>query len=198
MTSLRTPNLVLRSWRETQGLTRPQMADAVNGTPAAQDGQLVCTAKLIAKWESGEIGWPSRRYQDALYQLTGHQPAALGFTAPTPRRQPPSSPATPAAGPAGAPGHPLTSADLRAVDDLAALAALLHTRGYTTHLAVGLPTLIVHHPGAGDPLHITATGPAFCWGGTAICHRPPADALITAADAIALAWPPAHQQDIPR
>lgn len=201
MTSLRTPNLALRGWRETHGLTRPQMADAVNGTPAAHDGHLVCTAKLIAQWESGEIGWPSRRYRDALHQLTGHQPAALGFTAPTPRRrQPtPTSPteATPAAGPASTPGHPPTGMDLRAIDDLAALAGLLHARGYTTHLAASLPALIVHHPGAGDPLHITATGPAFCWGGTAIGQRPPA-ALIIAADAIALAWPPAHQQDIPR
>jgi transcriptional regulator with XRE-family HTH domain len=193
MTSPRTPNAVLRAWREAQGLTRPQMADAVNGTPAAQAGHLICTAKLIARWENGETGWPSARYRDALHQLTGRQPDALGFTAPTPY-QPPA----PATRPANAPGHPPTSADLRAIDDLAALAALLHARGYTTHLAFTVPTLIAGHPDADDPLHITATGPAFCWGGTAICDRPPATALIAAAEAIDLAWPPAREQDTPR
>jgi hypothetical protein len=194
MTSPRTPNTVLRAWRETQGLTRPQMADAVNGTPAAQASHLICTAKLIATWENGETGWPSARYRDALRQLTGRQPGALGFTAHTPH-QPPASQADPATGPASTPGHPpTTSADLRAIDDLA---ALLHARGYTTHLACTLPTLIVDHPDADDPLHITATGSAFCWGGTAICNRPPATMLIAAAEAIDLAWPPARQQDTP-
>jgi transcriptional regulator with XRE-family HTH domain len=196
MTSPRTPNAVLRAWRESQGLTRPQMADAVNGTPAAQERHLICTAKLIAQWENGETGWPSARYRDALRQLTGRQPDALGFTAPA-RHQPAASQSAPATGPADAPDDPPAGADLRAIDDLAALAALLHARGYTTHLAVTLPTLIVDHPDADDPLHITATGSAFCWGGTAICHRPPAATLTAAAEAIGLAWPPARQQDTP-
>jgi transcriptional regulator with XRE-family HTH domain len=191
------PNLALRAWRITQGLTRQQMAEAVNNTPAAQDGRLACTAKLIAQWESGETGWPSRGYRDALHQLTGRQPDALGFTAPAPRL-PPARPATPAAGPASSAGHPPVTADLRAIDDLAALAALLHTRGYTTHLAFSLPTLIVHRLDPGAPMHITATGPAFCWGGTAVCPRPPGTALAAAAEAIDLAWPPAHPQDTPR
>jgi hypothetical protein len=158
--------------------------------------QLVCTAKLIAKWENGETRWPSPRYRDALLQLTGRQPDALGFTAPTARR-PSARPAAPAAGPTSSPGQPPAEADLRAIDDLAALAALLHARGYTTHLAFSLPTLIVRHPAAGDPAHITATGPSFCRGGTAICPRPPAVALATVAEAIALAWPPARPQDSP-
>jgi hypothetical protein len=191
------PNLVLRAWRIAQGLTCQQMADTVNGTAAAQQGLLVCSAKLIATWESGETRWPSPRYRDALRQLTGCQPDALGFTAPTARR-PSAHPAAPAAGPASNPGHPPSDADLRAIDDLAALAALLHARGYTTHLAFSLPTLIVHHPDAGDPAHITATGPAFCRGGIAICPRPPAVALATVAEAIELAWPPARPQGTPR
>jgi transcriptional regulator with XRE-family HTH domain len=193
MTSTRTPNLVLRAWRINQGLTRQQMAEAVNATAAARDRQLVCTAKLIAQWESGETRWPSPRYRDALLQLTGRQPDALGFTAPTTRR-----PAAAAAGPASSPGQPPADADLRAIDDLAALAALLHARGYTTHLALSLPTLIVHHPDAGDPAHITATGPSFCRGGVAICPRPPAIALAAVAEAIGLAWPPIGPRDIPR
>jgi transcriptional regulator with XRE-family HTH domain len=193
------PNLVLRAWRITQGMTRQQMADAVNDTPAAQDGRLVCTAKLIAKWESGETGWPSAGYRDALHQLTGRQPDALGFTAPAPApRHPPAYSATPAAGPASSAGRQPDNADLRAIDDLAALAALLHARGYTTHVAFSLPALIVSHPDGGDPLHITASGPAFCWEGTAVCPRPPATTLAAAAEVIDLAWPPARPQDNPR
>lgn len=188
---------MLRAWRITQGWTRQQMAEAINGTAAAREGQLVCSAKLVAKWESGETGWPSPRYREALRQLTGRQPSALGFTAPTARR-PSARPVTPAAGPASSPGHPPADADLRAIDDLAALAGLLHARGYTTRLAFSLPTLIVDHPDAGDPAHITATGPAFCRGGIAICPRPPAVALAAVAEAIGLAWPPARPQDTPR
>jgi transcriptional regulator with XRE-family HTH domain len=184
MTSPRTPNLVLRAWRETRGLTRPQMADALNGTPAAQHDQLTCTAKLIAKWETGEIRRPRAAYRVALHQLTGHDPTALGFTAPTPRRrQPPPNQATPTTGPASTPSHPPTEADLHGIDDLAALAVLLSRHGYSTQLA-SLPTLILHHPGLEHPRHITANGPDFAWGGTAICQRPPAMPLVLAAQAI--------------
>jgi transcriptional regulator with XRE-family HTH domain len=197
MTSSRTANLVLRAWRVTQGWTRQQMADAVNGTAAAQQGQLACSAKLVATWESGETRWPSVGYRDALRQLTGRQPDALGFTAPTARR-PPGRLAAPAAGTASSPGHPPADADLRAIDDLASLAALLHARGYTTHLATCLPTLIIGHPDAGAPAHITATGPSFCRGGIALCPRPPAVALAAVAEAIEVAWPPARPQDTPR
>lgn len=85
MTPPRTPNLVLRAWREARGMTRPQIADALSDTPAAQLNQLICHPKLIAKWETGEIRWPRAAYRRALRQLTGHDPTALGFTAPTPR-----------------------------------------------------------------------------------------------------------------
>jgi transcriptional regulator with XRE-family HTH domain len=197
MTSARTPNLVLRAWRITQGLTRQQMADALNRTAAAQERQLVCSAKLIAHWESGATGWPSEGYGEALHQLTGRQPDALGFTAPTPRH-PPGRAATPAAGQASVPGHPPSEADLRAIDDLAALAVVLHARGYTTHLAFSLPALIVRHPDGGNPLHVTATGAAFCCAGIAVCPRPPATILAAAAEAIDLAWPPAQPQDTSR
>jgi len=185
---------VLRAWRIAQGLTRQQMAEAVNATAAAQKRQLVCTAKLIARWEGGGIGWPSVGYRDALHQLTGRTPDALGFTAPTPRH-PPARAATPAAGPASSAGRQPDDAELRAIDDLAALAAVLHARGYTTHVAFSLPTLIISHPDGGGPLHITAAGPAFCCAGTVICPRPPTTILAAAAEAIDLAWPSAQPQD---
>lgn len=76
------PNHKLRTWRETHGLTRAQMAEALNNTPTRHDRILQCSPGLIARWESGSIPWPSRKYQAALHDLTGHYPASLGFTPP--------------------------------------------------------------------------------------------------------------------
>jgi hypothetical protein len=84
---------------------------------------------------------------------------------------------------------------VRAVDDLAVLAALLHARGYITHLAFSLPVLVVRHPGTGACLRVTAVGSAFCCGGAVLCPRPPVGALVCAAGAIDLAWPAAGQED---
>jgi transcriptional regulator with XRE-family HTH domain len=89
-----TPNLMLRGWREAQGMTRAEMADVLNNTPAGRLYVLNCTTSLIASWESGRIRCPSTRYQRALHNLTGRDPAALGFT--TPAGQP--SPASPPPG----------------------------------------------------------------------------------------------------
>ncbi|MGH3156273.1 MAG: helix-turn-helix domain-containing protein, partial [Streptosporangiaceae bacterium] len=84
-----TPNRVLRAWREEAGLTRTQMADALNDTPtAAQHGYFVwCRPEVIAQWEAGRVRCPSRKYQLALHDLTGRDPADLGFTVPAPRRR---------------------------------------------------------------------------------------------------------------
>lgn len=92
-----TPNLILRAWREAQGMTRAQMADALNNTPAGQFHVLNASATLIARWESGRIRCPSTRYQRALHNLTGRDPATLGFTTPTPPTQenPASTPTPP-------------------------------------------------------------------------------------------------------
>jgi len=168
MTPPRTPNLVLRGWRETHGLTRPQMADALNDTPAAHDAQLICHPKLIAKWETGEIRWPRAPYRRALHQLTGHPATALGFTDPT----------------TGPPSPPPGDTHLNAIDDLTALAGHLHARGYTVNVAASLPRLIIAHPQASGPQPITATGPHFCWAGIPFSQRPPTTPLATTADAI--------------
>jgi transcriptional regulator with XRE-family HTH domain len=82
----RTPNLVLRTWREEHGFSRARMAEALNDTPTAQHHcTLRCDPALISQWESGRIRWPSPKYQRALHDLTGQHPTNLGFTAPTPR-----------------------------------------------------------------------------------------------------------------
>jgi transcriptional regulator with XRE-family HTH domain len=167
-----TPNLVLRAWRENHGLTRAQMADALNNTPTAVHHYITlrCHPTLIAKWETGQIRWPSPRYRRALHDLTGHPASALGFTDPT--TSPPSPP----------PGE----AHLNAIDDLTALAAYLHTRGYTVNIAAALPHLIISHPQASNPQPITATGPHYCWAGTPFSQRPPTVPLATTADAISI------------
>jgi hypothetical protein len=75
------PNKKLRAWRENRGLTRAQMAEALNNTSTAWHDHIVrCSPELIGRWESGHIPWPSRKYQAALHDLTGRHPATLGFT----------------------------------------------------------------------------------------------------------------------
>ena len=107
------PNPVLRTWRETHGLTRPQMADALKQTPTAEKHLIWCHPTTIRKWETGHTHWPSPRYQAALRDLTGHTPTELGFTkpTPTPRRPPPRCPST----------GPLTQDDTTLIDNLATL-----------------------------------------------------------------------------
>ena len=178
MTTLRTPNLVLRVWRETQGMTRPQMAEALNRTPSARRDNLTCDAKHIARWETGHIRWPTPRYQRALHDLTGHYPSALGFTA---------GPSTPGhlapAPPASQPGSTPTDADLDSIGDLADLAAELSARGYTTALDTRPPRLTVGDREASNRGSIITVGPCFCLDEVPFSLRPPMPLAVT-ADAI--------------
>jgi hypothetical protein len=148
-TTVPVPNVVLRRWREAHGLSRSQMARALINTPTAwrQSQFLRCGPELVAGWEEGRVRWPSPKYEVALRDLTGKDPAELGFIASRrPRRAGrgvplPSSP--PAAGTAAA------------VADLAGLAAELSQRGYRTHLTVSPPRLTVDSPGLPRPVLAT-------------------------------------------
>jgi transcriptional regulator with XRE-family HTH domain len=122
-TPRRTPNTALRTWRETHGLTRAQMAHALNNTPTTPPAYaMYASPALIASWEQGRTGWPRPGHRATLHALTGHDPTSLGFT------PPPSPPKR-----------------LRAkAPDLTTLAAELTQRGYTTHLATSPPHLTVH------------------------------------------------------
>ena len=77
----RTPNLVLRHVREAQRReSREEFAAAVIG--AGQhlgDRHLACDARLVARWEDGEVGCPRPAYQRALTALTGRPFDQLGF-----------------------------------------------------------------------------------------------------------------------
>jgi len=78
------PNVQLRAWRNAQHLTRAEMADALNATSAGREVHLECDEKRIAKWETGEVGWPRPLYRRALKELTGRDAEDLGFN---PQRQ---------------------------------------------------------------------------------------------------------------
>ncbi|MER5319218.1 hypothetical protein [Streptosporangium roseum] len=73
------PNVQLRAWRNEHQLTRADMADRINATPAGIAERLNCDEERIRRWEAGEVSWPHTSYRLALAQLTGLQPEALGF-----------------------------------------------------------------------------------------------------------------------
>ena len=75
------PNLVLRRIREVERReTREEFAAAVviAGRQLGDD-HLGCDARLVARWEDGDVGCPRPAYQRALEALTGHPFAELGF-----------------------------------------------------------------------------------------------------------------------
>jgi hypothetical protein len=77
----RTPNLVLRRIREVERCeTREEFAAAlVIAGRQLGDRQLGCDARLVAKWEDGDVWCPRPAYQRALEALTGRPFAELGF-----------------------------------------------------------------------------------------------------------------------
>jgi hypothetical protein len=56
------------------------MADRINASPSGVADRLACDEERIRRWESGEVRWPSPPYRRALKDLTGLEPAQLGFT----------------------------------------------------------------------------------------------------------------------
>ena len=73
------PNIPLRNWRTQRHLPRAEMADRINATPSGVADRLPCDEERIRCWESGEVRWPSPPYRRALKELTGLEPAQLGF-----------------------------------------------------------------------------------------------------------------------
>jgi transcriptional regulator with XRE-family HTH domain len=73
------PNIALRNWRAQHHLSRGEMADQINASQAGIVGRLACDEERIRRWETGEVHWPSPPYRRALQELTGLEPAQLGF-----------------------------------------------------------------------------------------------------------------------
>jgi hypothetical protein len=75
------PNLVLRNVRETERReSREEFAAAVvNAGRQLGDDHLACDARLVARWEDGDVECPRPAYQRALTALTGRPFELLGF-----------------------------------------------------------------------------------------------------------------------
>jgi transcriptional regulator with XRE-family HTH domain len=73
------PNIQLRAWRDSNRLTRVEMANALNQTATAREARLNCDDKRLARWETGEVLWPHAIYRRALHELTGRDAEELGF-----------------------------------------------------------------------------------------------------------------------
>ncbi len=75
------PNPALRRIREVERReTREEFATAVViAGRQLGDNHLGCDARLVAKWEDGDVGCPRPAYQRALEALTGRPFAELGF-----------------------------------------------------------------------------------------------------------------------
>jgi len=76
------PNIPLRNWRAQQNLSRREMAERINRSPFGVANRMACDEERIRRWESGEVRWPSPPYRRALAELTGLEPAQLGFIPP--------------------------------------------------------------------------------------------------------------------
>lgn len=77
------PNLVLRYIRETERReSRDEFAAAiVDAGRQLGDNHLACDARLVARWEDGDVECPRPAYQRALVALTGRPFDQLGFRA---------------------------------------------------------------------------------------------------------------------
>ena len=84
------PNIPLRNWRTQRQLSRAEMADRINATPSGVADRLPCDEERIRRWENGEVRWPSPPYRRALKELTGLEPAQLGFIPGGHTTQPPA------------------------------------------------------------------------------------------------------------
>jgi len=73
------PNIPLRNWRAQQHLSRDEMADRIKASPAGIAERLACDEERIRRWETGEVRWPTPPYRRALKEVTGLEPAQLGF-----------------------------------------------------------------------------------------------------------------------
>ncbi len=73
------PNIALRNWRAQRHMSRAEMADRINASQTGTAERLPCDEERIRRWESGEVRWPSPPYRRALKELTGLEPAQLGF-----------------------------------------------------------------------------------------------------------------------
>lgn len=94
------PNLVLRRARQGRNLTQAELADALIDLAARSGLNVACCGKRIARWERGEVRWPSPVYRRLLCVFFGTSHVSeLGFALPQPERPRPVRSPHPGRGP---------------------------------------------------------------------------------------------------
>jgi hypothetical protein len=76
----RIPNLILTSLRMQWQYSQQDLADRLTEEAAKQgDNQTVCDARMIRRWENGDVIWPQEKYCVLLERVFGKSAAELGF-----------------------------------------------------------------------------------------------------------------------
>lgn len=90
------PNPVLRQVRQRRNLTQAELADALVALAARDGVNVACCGKRVARWERGEVRWPSPLYRRLLCTYFGVADASrLGFVFPVTQEPERSRPVVP-------------------------------------------------------------------------------------------------------
>lgn len=77
---LRIPNLVLALLRELREYSQQDLADRLTEEAVRQgDNQTICDARMIRRWENGEVVWPQDKYRVLLERVFDKPASELGF-----------------------------------------------------------------------------------------------------------------------
>lgn len=77
---LRMPNLVLTFLRELAGYSQQDLADRLTeAAPRRGDRHTICDARMVRRWEAGEVAWPQDRYRTLLEDVFARPVTELGF-----------------------------------------------------------------------------------------------------------------------
>jgi transcriptional regulator with XRE-family HTH domain len=72
--------LVLAYLRELKEYSQQDLADRLTQEAVRRgDNQTICDARMVRRWENGEVVWPQDRYRVLLEQVFGKPASELGF-----------------------------------------------------------------------------------------------------------------------
>jgi transcriptional regulator with XRE-family HTH domain len=75
-----TPNAILTWERQAHGWTQDQLADRLTSLGVRRGYvDFACDVRMVRRWESGNVLWPSDRYRPLLEDVFGRSCEALGF-----------------------------------------------------------------------------------------------------------------------
>jgi transcriptional regulator with XRE-family HTH domain len=77
---IRIPNLVLPLFRELREYSQQDLADRLTEEAVKQgDYQTICDARMIRRWENGDVVWPQEKYRILLERVFDKPASELGF-----------------------------------------------------------------------------------------------------------------------